>query len=315
MRAAVVDRYGSPDVVRVAEVPTPTPGSREALVRVTSAAVTSADSRIRGARFPAGFGVPARLIFGVRRPRRAVLGSAFAGVVEAVGGKVEGVAAGDRVCGMTGLRLGAHAEQLVTRADRLVPVPEGVTDDEAAGVLFGGTTALFFLRDKASMEKGCSVLVNGASGAIGTIAVQLAKRAGTVVTGVTSGSNAALVTELGADDVIDHQHEDLAGTTARFDVVLDTVGNLTVESGRRLLAPRGRLLLAVATLGQTLRARGDVGAGTSGERPEDMAHLLELVAAGELRVVVDRVGTLDDVVKLHRRVDSGRKVGNVLLRP
>jgi NADPH:quinone reductase-like Zn-dependent oxidoreductase len=193
-------------------------------------------------------------------------------LVEAVGAQVEGVAVGDRVCGMTGLRLGAHAEQLVTHADRLVQVPVGVTDDEAAGVLFGGTTALCFLRDKVSLEKGCSVLVNGASGAIGTIAVQLAARAGTGVTGVTSRSNAALVTELGADDVIDHQHEDLAGTTARFDVVLDTVGNLTVESGRRLLAPGGRLLLAVATLGQTLRARGDVGAGTSRERPADMAY-------------------------------------------
>jgi NADPH:quinone reductase-like Zn-dependent oxidoreductase len=170
------------------------------------------------------------------------------------------------------------------------------------------------LRDKVSLEKGCSVLVNGASGAIGTIAVQLAARAGAVVTGVTSGSNAALVTELGADDVIDHQHEDLAGTTARFDVVLDTVGNLTVESGRRLLAPGGRLLLAVATLGQTLRARGDVGAGTSGSGRRTWRSA-RAVAAGELRVVVDRVGTLDDVVELHRRVDSGRKVGNVLLRP
>jgi NADPH:quinone reductase-like Zn-dependent oxidoreductase len=315
VRAAVFDRYGGPEVVRVDEVATPAPGRGQVLVRVRAAAVTSADSRIRAARFPAGFAVPARLVFGVRRPRRPVLGSAFAGVVEALGPGVDGPAVGDRVCGMTGMRMGAHAEQVVVRADRAVPVPDGVGDDDAAAALFGGTTALYFLRDRACLDKGSSVLVNGASGAIGTMAVQLAKRAGAVVTGVTSGPNADLVIGLGADDVLDYRREDLGSTTARFDVVLDTVGNLTIASGRRLLAPDGRLLLAVATLGQTLRARGDVAAGTSGERPEDMAHLLELVRDGELRVVLDRVGSLDDVVDLHRRVDSGRKVGNVVLRP
>jgi NADPH:quinone reductase-like Zn-dependent oxidoreductase len=159
------------------------------------------------------------------------------------------------------------------------------------------------------------VLVNGASGAVGTCAVQLAKHLGAVVTGVTSGANAELVTSLGADRVIDHTTTELSSITARYDVVLDTVGNLTIASGRRLLAPGGQLLLAVATLGQMLRARGDVAAGSSAERAEDVAYLLQLVADGQLRVVLDQVVGLDDIAEVHRRIDTGRKVGNAIVRP
>ncbi len=315
MRAAVVHEYGAPGVVRVVDIDTPTPGPRDVLVRVHSTAVTAADSRIRGARFPRGFGPFARLVFGLRRPRRPVLGNTFSGVVEAVGSKVDGISVGDEVAGATGLRMGTHAEYAAVPASRVVARPAGVGHDDAAGVLFGGTTALFFLRDKASVGAGTTVLVNGASGAIGTSAVQLAKHLGATVTGVTSGANADLVRSLGADHVVDYTTTDLASLPERYDVVLDTVGTLSPTSGRRLLADGGVLLLAVADLGETLRARGDVRAGSAPERAEDARELLDLVASGALRVVIDRVVPLDEVVAAHERVDSGRKVGNIVLHP
>jgi NADPH:quinone reductase-like Zn-dependent oxidoreductase len=320
MRAAVVDRYGSPEVVRVAEVPRPQARPGGVLVRVRAVAVTSADARIRAARFPSGFGVLARLAFGVVRPRRPILGGSFAGVVEEVGTGVPDLSPGDEVCGMTGASLGAHAEYLAVPARRLARVPSGVSHDDAAGVLFGGTTALYFLRDRAAVGPGTTVLVNGASGAIGTNAVQLAAHLGATVVGVTSAPNAALVTELGATRVIDYAGDALATTPERFDVVLDTVGTLSISSGRRLLRPGGKLLLAVAGLGETIRARGDVAAGTSPERVADFDHLLRLVADGTLTVVHDPGSAtssrdLDGIVDAHRRVDSGRKRGNIVVRP
>lgn len=317
MRAAVVERYGSPEVVRVTEVPRPVPRAGGVLVRVRAVAVTSADARIRAARFPAGFGLLARLAFGVVRPRRKILGSSFSGVVEAA---VTGdLAPGAEVCGMTGAALGAHAEYVVVPARKLARVPSGVSHDDAAGVLFGGTTALYFLRDRATVGPGTSVLVNGASGAIGTNAVQLAAHLGATVTGVAGAHNAQLVRELGAARVIDHAGDALATTTERFDVVLDTVGTLSIASGRRLLRPGGKLLLAVAGLGETIRARGDVAAGTSPERVADFDHLLGLVAEGTLTVVHDRSAPtargLDGIADAHRRVDSGRKRGNIVVHP
>jgi NADPH:quinone reductase-like Zn-dependent oxidoreductase len=321
MRAAVVREYGPPGVVRVEEVPDPVPGPQDVLVRVRATAVTSGDARIRGARFPRGFAALGRVALGVRRPRRPVLGLTFSGVVEAVGSKVTDVSVGDEVAGTTGTRMGTHAELVVVRASKVVPLPAGVSHDDAAGVLFGGTTALYYLRDKARLKgrvtvrPGSSVLVVGASGAVGTNAVQLARNAGATVTGVCSGANADLVRSLGATHVVDHTTTDVTTLPERYDVVLDTVGTLSPASGRPLLADGGVLLLAVASLGETLRARGDVKAGPAPERVEDMRELLDLVAAGRLRVVLDRVLPLDEVAAAHERVDSGRKVGNLVLHP
>jgi NADPH:quinone reductase-like Zn-dependent oxidoreductase len=312
MRAAVVDRYGPPEVVRLADVPAPVPRAGEVLVRVVATAVTAGDARIRGARFPRGFAVPGRLALGLRGPRRPVLGGVFSGVVESVGARVTGLAPGDEVCGMTGVRMGAHAELVAVPAARAVPKPAEVSHDDAAGVLFGGTTALHYLRDKAQLTRGRSVLVNGASGAVGTNAVQLAKHLGATVTAVCSGRNADLVRGLGADEVLDHTTTPLTG---RYDVVLDAAGTVSAAAGRRLLTDDGVLLLAVATLGETVLARGRVKAGPAPERAADVTSLLERVAKGELAVVVEDVLGLDAIVDGHRRVDSGRKVGNLIVRP
>ncbi|WP_255438761.1 NAD(P)-dependent alcohol dehydrogenase [Propioniciclava sp. MC1683] len=315
MRAAVHDTFGGPEVLRIEDRPIPTPSPREVLVRVVAASVNSADSRIRGRRFPRGFGGVAPLMFGVRLPRIPVLGGSFSGVVEAVGADVTGVAPGNVVAGTTGMAMGAHAEFVAVRADRVVSVPEGVSHDDAAGVIFGGLTALWFLRDRAEVQLGRSVLVVGASGAVGTMAVQLARLAGASVTGGCSAANADLVRSLGAERVIDHRAVDVTTLPDRFDVVLDAVGVLDRHTGRRLLTPDGVLLLAVASLADTVLARGNVKAGSGPERASDLAHLLDLVAKGEVRVVLDDVLPLDRIAEAHARVDSGRKVGSLIVRP
>ncbi|MGN8244259.1 NAD(P)-dependent alcohol dehydrogenase [Cellulomonas soli] len=313
MRAAVVERYGPPDVVRVIEVPAPAPGRGEVLVRVEAVAVSAGDARLRAGRFPRGFGAPARVAVGLRGPRRAILGSAISGTVEQLGPDVEGLRVGDRVSGMNGTRLGGHAELVAMRARRLVPTPATVDHDAAAGSLFGGTTALHFLRDRVT--PGASVLINGASGAVGTSAVQLAARAGGTVTAVTSARNADLVTRLGAQHVLDYTSTPLRSVQHRFDVVLDAVGTLTSATGPHLLTDRGVLLLVAADLADTVRARGRVVAGPAPENPADVRLLLDLLAAGQLDPVTETVGGLDTVQEAHRRIDGGHKVGNLVIEP
>jgi NADPH:quinone reductase-like Zn-dependent oxidoreductase len=316
MRAATVDRYGPPEVVRVVEVDHPgPPKADQVVVRVVASPVTSGDARIRGARFPPGFAVPARLALGIRGPRRRILGNPFAGVVEQTGAAVTHVSVGDRVCGMTGVHMGTHAELVLARAAKVVGIPDEVSHEQAAGVLFGGTTALHFLRDKAEVIRGTTVLVNGASGAVGTAAVQIANDLGATVTAVTSGRNAELVRSLGAERIVDHTTTPITEVRQRFDVVFDTVGNLTPATGRALLNDDGLLLLAVAGLWDTIRPRSQVRTGTSRERADDFTTLLGMVADGRLQVVLEDVLDLDRIVEAHRRVDSGRKVGNLLIRP
>ncbi|MGA8046948.1 MAG: NAD(P)-dependent alcohol dehydrogenase [Dermatophilaceae bacterium] len=315
MRAAVYERYGPPEVVSVREVPAPVPGKGEVRVRVHATAVTAADARLRAARFPRGFGPFARLAFGVTRPRREILGSCLSGVVESVGPGVAQFAIGDEVCGMAGSRMGTHAELAVVSAERLIRKPTGVSHDDAAAVLFGGTTAWQFLHVKASVAPGDRVLVVGASGAVGSSALQLAAIAGAHVTAVTSEPNADLVRSLGASGVVDYRSTDVTALPDRFDLVVDTVGTLTKATGRPLLRPDGVLLLVAADLWGTVTARGDVRAGVAGEDTADMAALIRLVADGSLQVPLETVLPMDDIVQAHRRVDSGRKVGNIVVRP
>jgi NADPH:quinone reductase-like Zn-dependent oxidoreductase len=318
MLAVVVDRYGPPEIAQVRDVPTPVVRAGEVLVRVEAAPVTSGDARLRSGVFPSGFAVPGRLAMGIRGPRARVLGATYSGEIAALGSGVDGVAVGDRVSGMTGARMGAHAEFLVTKPSRLVATPASLSHDAAAAVLFGGTTALDFLRDKARLAAGSTVLVNGASGAVGTSAVQLARHFGAEVVGVTSARNADLVRRLGATRVVDYRETSLEALQAngeRFDVVFDTVGNVRAASGRGLLAAGGVLLLAVAGLGEIIAARGPVKAGMASESRELLATVLQLAADGVLDPLIESTHPLDGIVDAYRRIDSGRKVGNILVRP
>lgn len=315
MKAAVQYRFGAPEVVRIEERPTPVPGPGQALVRVRATPVTAGDARLRAARFPSGFGPLARPLVGFRKPRVGVLGMSFSGVVEAVGSKVSDWQVGDEVCGTTGMRMGAHAELVLAKPAALTRKPPGVSHEQAAALIFGATTALFFLRRQTSIRPGQLVLVVGASGAVGTNIVQIARLDGARVTGVCSAANADLVRRLGAERVIDYSTTDVRSLPERYDVVVDTVGTLGLDAGRRLLTPDGTLLLVVGTLWEALRARGNVRAGTAPDRVAEIETALALVTSGQLEVVIEESFGLDSIVEAHRRVDSGRKVGNVVVLP
>lgn len=320
MRAAIFQKYGPPEVLHIAEVPQPLPAKDEILVELSHSGVTSGDARIRGSRFPSGFGLVARLVFGPFAPRKQILGISFAGKVKQVGSEVKLFAVGDEVFGMTGGNMATYAEYITIKEDKAVAkVPAGVRAADACAMVFGGTTALFFLRDKANLQPGQSILINGASGAVGTNAVQIAKTIGAEVIGVTSAKNSELVKSLGAERTIDYTSQPLETLTEKFDVVFDTVGNLSIEQGKRLLKPGGMLLLAVPGLGQILKinlsSHGGfrVSEGSAPERKQDLEFLADLMVQGKLKAVIEKVYPLDQVAEAHRLVDSGRKVGNVVL--
>ena len=315
MKQALYTKYGPPDVLHVVEVPKPTIAPHEILIKVHAAAATSADARIRGARFPRGFGFLARIAFGITRPRNRVLGSTYSGVIAQVGDSVTQHKVGDAVCGMTGVKMGTYSEYITVGSFKaLATKPDSVSHEDAAGVLFGGTAALYFVRDILNIGEGQTVLINGASGAVGSNAVQLARHFGATVTAVTSAKNAALVRKLGASEVIDYTTQDIAGMNQTYDAVLDAVGTISPALARTLIASGGRAGLMVAGLGETLRAHGSIKTGTAPEKAEDIAFLLDLVANGTLKVVIDKVYAFEDIVAAHRHVDSGQKVGNVIIR-
>lgn len=321
MKAAVYERYGPPDVVRVAERPMPDCKPGEVLVRVHAATVSTADWRARTLSMPPGFGLMGRPMFGFRGPRNTVLGADFAGIVETVGAGVTRFKPGDAVFGMSGLAMGGHAEYLVISADgAIVKKPETLSFAEAAGIPFGGTAALYFLRDRAKLKKGESVAINGAAGAVGTAAVQIARAMGLEVTAVCSKANADLVRGLGADHVVDYNETDFTAETGPYDAIFDPVGNAPFARSRSALKPGGRLLAVLGGLGDMLLAPWhtmttpyEVHAGPAPEKAEDLAHLAALAEAGQFRPVIDSVYPLDRAAEAHARVETGHKRGNVVL--
>jgi NADPH:quinone reductase-like Zn-dependent oxidoreductase len=314
MKSIVIQAYGGPEVLHITETPKPKINDNEVLVKVRAFAVTSADSRIRGARFPKGFGFLAKLAFGITKPRVHVLGSTYSGVVEQVGRNVAEFVPGDEVCGMTGIKMGTYAEYIVAKKQAsIAKKPASVSHTDAAGLLFGGTAALYFIRDKLQVKNTDTILVNGASGAVGTNAVQLAHYYGADVTAVTTTKHHKLVQGLGATHVIDYQKQDITTMGKQYEVVLDTVGNITLAQALNLITPTGRAGLMVAGLGDTLRARGRVKTGTATEKKQDITFLLDLVAQNKLQVVIDACYKFDEIVKAHEHVDTGQKVGNIVV--
>ncbi|WP_029069266.1 NAD(P)-dependent alcohol dehydrogenase [Jonesia quinghaiensis] len=315
MRAAFAHQYGPPQSVSVSTTATPHPAPHEILVKVQAASVTAADARLRAGTFPPGFTPIARAVFGITRPRNPILGSSFSGIVVKVGDKIQGLTPGQEVCGMTGMAMGAHAEFLTIKPEKVTHKPAEVNHDDAAAIMFGGSTALYFLRDLGNLHSGMSVLVNGASGDLGTQAVQLAHHAGARVTAVTSAVNTDLVRSLGATSIHDYHATPVTEINEQFDIVFDTVGNISPRQGKKLITPDGTLLLAVASLRETLIARGQVKAGAAPERVGDFDYLLEQLRQGHLRSVIEQRMTLDDIAIAHARVSSGRKVGSIIVHP
>lgn len=320
MRAAVFHRYGGPSELAIESLPTPVAGPGQVLLRVRAAVVTSADTAGR-----AGTPRAIRLFIGLAAPKQRILGTEFAADVEAIGEGVTRFAVGDAVVGATGASFGAHAEHLVLpETAAMVRKPSNLDHGDAIAVIEGAMTALPFLRDEGRVQAGQRVLVNGASGAVGTAAVQLAKHLGAHVTAVTSSGNLALVRELGADEVIDYTRTDFTDAEAAYDLIFDTVGKSSFTRCRRALVRGGVYLTTVPGLPillQTLVTRVSTrraaiaftGLRSTSLKLADLAYLVDLAERGVIRPVVHERFALEQIADAHRLVDTGHKRGAAVL--
>lgn len=321
MRAAIATAYGPPDVVRIVAMPDPAPGQNEIRVRIHAASVSAGDWRLRSGDVPAGMSIPLRLVMGWRRLRQPVLGNDFSGIVDAVGAKVTAFRVGDAVFGSAGMGMGCHADyKILAETASLALKPEALSHVEAAAIPFGAQTALGYLRDKGKLQPGERVLVVGASGAVGSSAIQIARHLGARVTAVTSARNAGLVRDLGAADALAYDDPGQKADPGRYDMIVDTVGLAGYRDYRDRLAPGGRLLAIAAGLPEMLRAvrvnlagRHRLVVGEAGESAILMRDIAAMVDAGAIRPVIDRVLPFAEIVEAHARVESRRKVGAVVV--
>jgi len=318
VKAVVHDRYGPPEVLRIEEVPKPSPAGDEVLVRIRASGVTRSDAHLR-----AGEPFVSRFMSGPLRPKRRILGHELAGEVEAVGAEVTEFAVGDRVFGALpylALRTGAHAEYIsVPERFPLAHMPAGMAFEEAGGVGDGALLTLNALRPLGGLE-GKRILVYGASGSMGTAGVQLSKHFGAHVTAVCTTENVELVRSLGADAVIDYLHEDFTRNGETYQVVFDAVGKLSFRRCKRSLTPGGVLVptdgfrnIVLWLLHKRFGDKKVVFELPPRMRKEDVVFLKGLIEGGEYRPVIDRTYPLEDAVEAHRYVDTRQKVGNVVL--
>jgi NADPH:quinone reductase-like Zn-dependent oxidoreductase len=321
MKAVVYRRYGGPDVVVLADMPKPVAKEREVLVRIHATTVSAGDWRARTLHLPGGFGFMGRPVFGFFGPRQPILGTEFAGVIESVGKSVTRFKAGDEVFGFTGAAYGCHAEYRTMPEDGLLALkPANLSFEEAASLSFGATTALPLLRNHAKVRPWEKVLVVGASGSVGSAAVQIARHFGAEVTGVTSTGNVGLVRSIGAEHVIDYKHEDFAAGHSKWDVIFDTTGTTSFARVGRVLNPGGRLVIVQGTLADAMgltKAPKSSGKSVIAALPKitaaDILYLGDLAASGALKSVIDRTYPMAQAADAHAYVETGRKRGSVVL--
>ena len=310
MRAIVCTGYGPPEVLELRQVEKPVPKDHEVLIKVHATTAHRGDVRVRSFDVPRGMRFMARLILGFTRPKHPILGMELAGEIESAGKDVTLFKRGDQVFAFTGWSFGAYAEYVclrekprksATKDGMLATKPSNMTFEEAAaGAATGGVTALSVLR-KANIQRGQKILIYGASGSVGTYAVQLAKSFGADVTGVCSTANLELVRSLGAGRVIDYTQQDFTEGGETYDVVFDAVGKLSRSQARKTLRKTG------------VYFNVDKDSDSGGGSPEDLAFLKELIEAGKLRTVIDRCYPLEQIVEAHRYVEQGHKKGHVVV--
>jgi NADPH:quinone reductase-like Zn-dependent oxidoreductase len=320
MKAVVCPKYGPPDVLQLKEVAKPVPKDNEVLIKIHATAVTSGDVMARNAIFPAGFGLLWRMMLGIRKPKNPILGSDLAGEIESVGKDVKLFKKGDQVFGDGGANMGTYAEyKCMSEEGAIALKPTNMTYQEAAAVPFGGGTALFFIR-KGNIQKGQKILIYGASGGVGSFAVQLAKYFRAEVTGICSTINLEMVKSLGADSVIDYTQEDFIKNGETYDIIFEAVGKSPFSRNKNSLKKAGIYLSSSDGLLETIR--GIWTSMTSGKKvvfgfaagnQEKMSFLKELIEAGKLRSVIDRTYPLDKIVEAHKYVEKGHKKGNVVI--
>jgi NADPH:quinone reductase-like Zn-dependent oxidoreductase len=315
MKAVLYTQYGSPDVLKLKDIAKPTPKDNEVLIKVYATTVTAADCTMRK-----GEPLWGRIILGLTKPRRKILGLELAGEIEAVGKDVKRFSEKDQVYGFTGFGLGAHAEYTCMPEDGSLAIkPSNMTYEEATATVDGASTALFFLKNKANIQRGQKVLINGASGSIGTFVVQLAKYFGAEVTGVCSTKNLELVKSLGADKVIDYTQEDFTKSGETYDIIFDTIGKSSFSDCKSSLKKNGCYLPTTGLknnflmLWTSIMGGKKVITGMSIKKNEALIFLKELIEMGKIKPVIDRCYPLDQTAEAHSYVDKGHKKGNVVL--
>ena len=304
MKAIVCTKYGPPEVLQIREVQKPTPNDNEVLIKIYATSVTASDCIIRGFKLPVKMWIPARLALGLIKPRKSVLGLVLSGEVENSGENVKQFKKGDKVFAHTLFQFGAYAEYVcISETSAIALMPFNTSFEEAAAIPFGGTLALYYL-EKANIQKGQKVLIYGASGAIGTSAVQLARHFGAEVTGVCSTANLELVRYLGADSVIDYTKEDFTNSGKQYDLIFDAVGKNKSSHllYKKALNPNGNFISV-----------DDDNPGKQAVCAANLNILKELTEQGILKPVIDRIYPMEQIVEAHRYVDKGHKKGNVII--
>jgi NADPH:quinone reductase-like Zn-dependent oxidoreductase len=328
MKAIIYTEYGPPEVLHLAEVTKPAPKDNEVLIRIRATPVNFGDLTARNFKsitprkfnMPLLFWLPTRLAFGWRKPKQPVLGGEFAGVVEAIGTRVTRFKPGDAVFGYPGQNMGAYAEYMCLPETGMLAIkPANMTFEEAAAVPYGALTALSLLR-KVNIQPGQKVLINGASGGIGSAAVQLAKHFGAAVTGVCGTPRAGLVKALGADKVIDYNTEDFTCGGETYDVIFDILGKTSFGHGRKALKPNGIYLFAsfkMKQLAQMLRTKIAGGqkviCALSSEKAADLTFIKDLIEAGRYHAIIDRCYPMEQAAAAHRYVEAGCQHGSVVI--
>ena len=326
MKAIICEKYGSPNVLQLKEIEKPIPKDNEILVKVYAATVTAGDTRMRSSKFPLLFWLPVRMMFGLRKPKRPIPGMELSGAVEEIGKDIKRFKKGDQVFGTTtGLDSGSYTEYIcipekplskgMFGANAVALKPANMNYDQATAVPIGALTALYFLR-KGNIKSGQKVLIYGASGSVGTYAVQLAKYFGAEVTGVCSTSNLELVRSLGANSVIDYTEENFTKSSKTYDVIFDTVDKTSFSDCKRSLKKNGIILSTAPKLSyviQSLFSPIQVIIGGANENAEDLNFLKELIEMGKIKAVIDRRYPIKQIAEAHRYVDKGHKKGNVVI--